>query len=128
LLPQVYDFLVFRLSVVNSAATEIELLRAGAVNADEKLKAPYYDAKRFTEISMSAVETPESSGSFSVRKNKITWNYIPTGTVTLKPGKHSYIFVLLGRHPLPDSLTAHIELLVNGEERDFDIPVPDAPA
>jgi|GEM_PF-5656220 Ni,Fe-hydrogenase III component G len=124
--PRVYDFLVFKLAVNFPVSTQLELLDADAENADGKVKAPFYDSDRFKTVTMSSVANQESSGSFSQRENKITWNYLPQGTLTLKPGKHSYVFVLVGKHPLPDSLTAHIRLSVNGEEQDFDIPLPDA--
>jgi hypothetical protein len=121
-----YDYLVFRLSVATVAGTQIELNGAVAQNEKEKIKAQYYDIDRFKELAMAAVRTDNTPGAASSRANKIAWTYMPKGTATIKPGRHAYVFVLVGRHPLPDSLTAHIELSVNGEVQDFDVPIPDA--
>ncbi len=126
LIPQVYDFLVFKISVVNSASSQLELIDASANDEKGKVRASFYDVDRFKNLSMKQVETQESSGSFSQRENKVDWYYIPSGTVTLKPGKHSYVFVLVARHPRPDSLTAHVQLLYNDAAKNFDISIPDA--
>jgi hypothetical protein len=126
LFPKAYDFLVFRLSVETVAGTQIELVKAGAENEKGVVKAPLYDMDSFKVLTMRSVEDQANSGPYASRENKVTWYYMPSGTVSLPPGKHAYMFVLVGKHPLPDSLAAHVELTVNGEEKDFDIPVPDA--
>jgi hypothetical protein len=119
------DYLVFRLTVNAEAETQLEMSSAGAEDEKGKVKAPFCDVDSFKRLTMATVENQTNTGSFSVRENKVTWYYLPSGSVDVKPGKHSYIFVLVGRHPLPDSLTAHIQLLVNGEEMDFELGIPD---
>jgi hypothetical protein len=126
LLPKAYDFLVFKIEVNMVSETQIELIGAGAKNEKGVVKAPYYSMEEFKEVTMRSVEDQANSGSYSTRENKVTWYYMPSGTVTLEPGKHSYTFVLVGKHPLPDSLTAHIQFSVDGQEKDFDLPIPDA--
>jgi len=126
LFSKAYDFLVFRLSVATVAGTQIELIDAGAENEKGVVKAPFYDMENFRELTMKTVEDQANSGPYSTRENKVRWSYMPSGPVTLKPGRYSYMFVLVGKHPLPDSLTAHVQLSVDGDEKDFDIPVPDA--
>ena len=94
--PKTSDFLVFRLTANYPTATQLELLHAAAENADGKVKAPFYNSDRFKQVTMASVETQQSSGSFTQRENKITWNYLPEGALTLKPGQ-AFLYLRPGR-------------------------------
>jgi predicted small secreted protein len=118
-----YDYIVLRLTATVGATSSLEILQADARNEKDKIKASYYDRKQFAELSTDLTFDPQN---INVRQSKVQWYYLPADKrIRLKAGKTSWIFILVGTHPLPPSLVAGIRVLLNGEEQDFTIPIPD---
>jgi hypothetical protein len=125
ILPPAYDYVVAKLGVVTALGTEVELLQAEVDDANNEVKARFYDRKSFTDLVCSL----GMSGTAQVaakRRSVVDWYYLPSQSLSLKHGKHEYIMVFIGKHPLPDDLSAYISVMVDGEEHEFTLDVPNA--
>jgi hypothetical protein len=118
-----YDYVVARLEVVTDAGATFELLQAGVVNKDDKIKAWFYDRSDFADFAASYGQTQDDN-AMERRRNVINWYYLPSRTMDLKHGVYKYIMVFMGKHPLPDNLVAHVLLSVNDQVHEFNLPVP----
>jgi hypothetical protein len=113
-----FDFIVLRLKV--PGATELELLQADAVGETGKICASFYPRNKFTDLAkfFSAQER-----DIMTKTNKIDWYYLPAERMRVPSGSRSYLFVLVGKHPLPEKVIARVRLRVGNEEKFFEIPV-----
>lgn len=121
--PKYVDFVVLRVDVASGSGTDLRISQAEAKDAKGKAHATFYDEEHFRELAKSL-----SSGlvNNTIRLQKIDWNYLPSRAVKVPRGKHSYVIVLVGKHPIPDDLTAKVSLTLDDTPQDFSIPIPNA--
>jgi hypothetical protein len=112
------EFIVLRLEVTGER--ELELLEADAVDESGAIWASFYTKRDFTELALF-LSAPSMDNT--TKRNKIDWYYLPSGKVRVRSGSHSYLLVLVGKPPFPESLTARVKLLLGTEELDFEVPV-----
>ena len=118
-----YDYVVVKLSIVTNSGAEVELLQAEVDDANNKIKAYFYDRKDFADYACSILMS-KNEAIAAKRRNVVNWYYLPSRSLKLKHGKHEYIMVFMGKHPLPDDVFAYIRVMVNGEEHEFSLDVP----
>ena len=123
ILPPAYDYVVAKLGVVTASGAEVELLQAEVDDVDNKVKAHFYDRKSFTDLACS-LGISGTAQTAAKRRSVVDWYYLPSQSLSLKRGKHDYIMVFIGKHPLPSDLTAYISVMLNGEEHEFTLDVP----
>ncbi len=124
ILPTYYDFLVVRLTISATAATEFELLKAKAEDLDGATRASYANREEFTHY-IDQVSMPATS-SATMRHDKVGWYYLPADKFQVKPGRHSYVIVLIGKHPIGNNVTIDLLLSLAGNIQSLQIPVPNA--
>jgi hypothetical protein len=115
-----YDFVVLRLVISAASPTDMELLQADAVDGTGAVCADSYDRARFTDLAM------QFSGPYmdnAAKSNRIVWYYLPSARLRVPTGNHVYLVVLVGTHPLPETVTARVRVLWAGEEKSFELPV-----
>ena len=121
--PTEYDYVVARLSVVTHSGAEVELLQAEVDDANNKIKAHFYDREDYADYACS-LSMSKNEDIAAKRRSVVNWYYLLSRSMKLKHGKHEYIMVFMGRHPLPDDVFAYIRVMVNGEEHEFSLDVP----
>jgi hypothetical protein len=117
-----YDFIALQLTAASAGGASLEILQAEAQDEKGKVRAKFYDKQSFTDLVTDLSFDPTN---ISTRQNKISWYYLPEKRMHLDRGKSTYVMILVGDHPLPSALTAGVRLLLNGQEQDFSLPVPD---
>ena len=115
------DYVVLKLSLATTSAVAVSLSGATASDEKGKVRAVYYDADKFRNLTLMLSPPPMDN---TTKLDKIAWFYLPSTTVQLRPGSYSYVIVLVGPHPIPDNVTAHVNLVVGGNAMNFDLPVP----
>jgi hypothetical protein len=120
-----YDYIILQLTAVSAGGGSLEILQAEVQDAKGKVQATFYNKEKFADLAASLTYDPEN---IAERQNRISWYYLPSERMHINRGKSEYVMILVGKHPLPDGLTAGVRLLFNGEEKAFSMPVPDAPA
>ncbi len=118
------DFIVVRIALASPSGGEFSLESASAVDAKGNTFAGYLSALRLENLAAEA--SSADIGGASTLQAKIQWYYLLSEDFQVKPGRHSYLVILAGRHPLPDGLTAHIVAVFDGTVKVFDLPIPDA--
>ncbi len=116
------DYLVLRLTIDTPSPLAAELVEAAAVDAGGAVRTRTFDRRSFTEEAAALAPMIENQAR---REETIRRNYIPTGAFSVKAGKHSWVIVLRGSHPLPPSLTIRVRGLLNGTLREITLPLPD---
>jgi hypothetical protein len=123
ILPKNYDFIVAKLDISTVQGAHIELNRAEVIEKDKnRVKAVLYDRKTFAEY---IANNSPSQMSMEKRVRVVNWWYIPSNSMNLKPGKYEYLLVFMGKHPVPDNLEAQVDLSVDSQEQEIDLPIPD---
>lgn len=120
-----YDFIDAMLSIVTDAGADVEVLEADVVDKDNKTRAWLYDRATFVDI-ITQLSNQDDTVSVSKRQSVANWYYLPSNSFTLKHGKYEYMLVFLGKHPVPYDLHVVVRVMVNGQEQDFTIPVPNS--
>jgi hypothetical protein len=116
------DYVLLRLTFESTASLSVEVVQTEAVNEKGVAKVVAFTKESFTEEADSLSHQIQNQGP---RHSAIQWNYLPGYRFSVDKGTHSYMVVLGGDHPFPDSLTIQVRLLVNGEPVSVDIPLPD---
>ena len=119
--PSYNDYIVLKLNFNTMGAVPLILQRAEVTDERGKAFASFMSREKFQEFAMN--QSPEQANN-TLKRNKIGWYYLPQTTITLDAGKHSYLIVMVGKHPIPDTATIHIAVTLNNVDKDFDIPVP----
>jgi len=115
---KLYDFIVLRFKAVG--VTELELLQADAVDEAGSICASFYPREEFTKLSLFlGRQEPDDTTS----TNKIGWYYLPKKKMSVPSGSHSYLLAIVGKHPLPETVTVQVRLRVGGEEKSFEFRV-----
>lgn len=115
-------FFVLRLEI--AGPSELELQQAEATDETGKTLASFYTKSEFMDLAEFLSGPSESPD----RQNKINWHYLPSKKVQVRSGAHSYLLVLVGKPPFPETLAIRVRLLVDGEEKSFEFPVTAAEA
>ncbi len=68
-------------------------------------------------------QSPEMANN-ALKQNKIDWYYLPNPIMDMPAGKHSYVLVMIGQHPIPDTATIHVAMSVNDQAISYDLSVP----
>ncbi|HUI71192.1 MAG TPA: hypothetical protein VL354_11800, partial [Spirochaetia bacterium] len=86
-----------------------------------KVYAAYMTREKFTSFAMQ--QSPDMANN-ALKQNKIDWYYLPNPILTVDQGRHSYLIVMVGQHPIPDTATIHVALSINDRATSYDVPVP----
>ncbi len=124
IMPTYYDFLVVKLTISATGATNFDLLQAKAKDLDGTVRASYANREEFTRY-VDQVSMPSSS-SATLRHDKVGWYYLPADKFEVKRGVHSYVIVLIGKHPIGNNVTIDLMYSLAGNIQSFQIPVPQA--
>ncbi len=119
------DFIALELKVAAGSGADLEVLQAEAVDGNGNVLATFYNREKFTELAMIM------SGPYmdnDAKRNRISWYYLPALKMRVPAGFHSYIMVLVGKHPLPETVMTRVRLSLQGEESSFEVPVKVADA
>lgn len=116
------DYLVLRLTIDTPSPLTVELIDASAVDGAGTVRTKTFDRRGFIEEAAALAPMIENQAR---REETIRRNYVPEGAFSAKPGKHSWVIVLRGSHPLPPSLTIRVRGLVNGTMQEMTLPLPD---
>ncbi len=116
------DYLVVRLTIDTPSPLTAELIDVSAVDGTGTVRTRTFDRSDFIEEAAALAPMIENQAR---REEAIRRNYIPAGTFSVKPGKHSWVIVLRGSHPLPPSLTIRLRGLLNGTMQEMTLPLPD---
>lgn len=116
------DYLVVRLTIDTPSKITAELVEAAAIDESGEVRTKTFDMTGFKEEAAALAPMIENQTG---REGTIRWNYIPKGAFTVNPGKHSWVVVLRGSHPLPPSLTIRVRGLINGSPQEMELPIPD---
>jgi len=119
--PTYNDYIVVKLNFNTSEKAPMTLLRAEVADERGKIFAASMTREKFAEFAMN--QSPEQANN-TLKRNNINWYYLPNPSMTVPAGKHSYLVILVGRHPIPDAATIHIDVSVGDQDKTFDIPVP----
>jgi hypothetical protein len=114
------DFIALELKVAAGAGADLEVVRAEAVDEKGSVCASFYNREKFTDLAMVLSGPYMDNAS---KKDKIGWYYLPALKMRVPSGTHSYIMVLVGKHPLPETLSARVEVRLDEQEKSFEIPV-----
>ena len=121
LLPTYNDYIVLKLNFNNPTKVPFMLLRAEVSDERGKIFATYMTREKFTSFAMD--QSPDQANN-TVKRNKIEWYYLPNPIMTIDSGRQSYLLILVGKHPIPDTATIHVAVSVGNQAKSFDIPVP----
>jgi len=121
LLPSYNDYIVLQLNFNNPKSVPIVILRADVEDDRGKVLASYMTKEKFTDFAMT--QSPDQANN-TLKRNRIDWYYLPNPIMTVDAGKHSYLLVLVGPHPIPDTATIHVAIAVENVATAFDEPVP----
>jgi hypothetical protein len=121
ILPTYNDYVVVKLNFNTMGSVPMIVQRAEVTDDRGKDFASFMTREKFEEFAMN--QSPDQANN-TLKRNMIGWYYLPQTTMTLEAGKHSYLIVMVGRHPIPDTATIHIDVSLNNVDRTFDIPVP----
>jgi len=119
--PAYNDYIVLQLNFNTRGKVPLVLQRAEVTDDRGKQFATFMTRDKFTDFAMNL--SPDQAAN-TLRRDKIGWYYLPQTSMTLEAGTHSYLLVMVGAHPIPDTATIHVEVTINGIDRDFDMPVP----
>ena len=121
------DYIVLRITVVTQAGVAFKFLDAEAKDDKGKLFASYYNFRQFFDyVKGITLDVTGLGGLNNIRIGTLEQSYLPADSMHIDHGKHSYIIVLLGKHPLPDDLTTTVLLSIDDKIQAFDISVPQA--
>ena len=114
---QKVDFVVLRMDIASLGPRHIAVTDAAAKDASGTVLARFYSEQDF--LSMLKSYALDEQG-FDSLKLRVEQSYMPDGGAQVKAGKRSYAVVLVGRHPLPKSLSVEADVDVEpGEPRVF---------
>lgn len=116
------DYLVLRLTIESPSPLAAELVDAAAVDAGGTVRTRAFDRRSFIEEAAALAPMIENQAR---REETIRRNYIPTGAFSAKAGRHSWVIVLRGSHPMPPGLTVRVRGLLNGTLQEITVPLPD---
>jgi hypothetical protein len=121
IMPVYNDYVVLQLNFNLPEKSKVILLRAEISDERGKIYASYMNREKFSEFAMQ--QSPEMANN-ALKQNKIDWYYLPNPIMDVPAGKHSYVLVMVGQHPIPDTATIHVAVSVNDQAISYDLSVP----
>ncbi len=121
LLPTYNDFIVLKLNFNNPTKVPIAVLRAEVADERGKILASAMNRENFTNFAMT--QSPDQANN-TLKTHRIEWYYLPSPVMTMDAGKHSYLLILVGPHPIPDTAAIHVAIAVDNVAKTFDTLVP----
>ena len=117
-----WDFIIAKLTVESTSEADFEITSTSIVNQAGKTKAWLYDRATFAKY-VAQISADNQSAQERVRI--VDWHLVPSDRFHVKPGTHEYIMAFMGKHPVPEDLTATIRVFLGDKEYDFnDVEVP----
>jgi hypothetical protein len=121
IMPVYNDYIVLQLNFNLPEKSKVILLRAEISDERGKIYASYMNREKFSNFAMQ--QSPEMANN-ALKQNKIDWYYLPNPIMDMAAGKHSYVLVMIGQHPIPDTATIHVAMSVNDLAISYDLSVP----
>jgi hypothetical protein len=121
IMPVYNDYIVVQLNFNLPEKSKVMLLRAEISDERGKIYASSMNREKFSEFAMQ--QSPEMANN-ALKRNKIDWYYLPNPIMDMPAGKHSYLLVMVGPHPIPDTATIHVAMSVNDQAISYDLLVP----
>ncbi len=121
IMPTANDYIVLKLNFNLPEKAAFMLLRAEVTDDRGKILAGYMTRAKFADFAMQ--QSPDLADN-TLKRNKIDWYYLPNPIMTVDAGKHSYLVVLVGKHPIPDTGTIHVAVSLDNKATTFDLLVP----
>lgn len=122
ILPTYYDFLVVRLTIGATKESEFHLAEAKAEDIEGTVRADYANRAEFTHYVDQA--SMQGTPSATMRHDKVGWYYLPKDRFQVKRGWHSYLIVLIGKHPIGNNVTINLVTSLGGKIQSIQLPVP----
>jgi hypothetical protein len=119
------DYIVLRLAVNSENGMDLDMVHAQAVDEKGNVCASAFTREKFTDL-VKFKSSPYAENSDKL--NKIGWYYLPAMKMRVPKGTRSYLLVLVGTHPIPEAVTVQVRLLIDGEDKTFEIPVSEKEA
>jgi hypothetical protein len=121
IMPVYNDYLVLQLKFNLPEKSKVLLLRAEVSDERGKVYASYMNREKFADFAMT--QSPDSANN-ALKRNKIDWYYLPNPIMDMQAGTHTYVLVMVGPHPIPDTATIHVAMSINDKAVSYDISVP----
>jgi hypothetical protein len=121
IMPVYNDYIVAQLIFNLPEKSKVILLRAEISDERGKIYASYMNREKFSTFAMQ--QSPEMANN-ALKQNKIDWYYLPNQIMDMPAGKHTYVIVMVGPHPIPDTATIHVAMSVNDQAISYDLSVP----
>jgi hypothetical protein len=100
--PEKHQFIVLRIEIASLQKTTITLNSATARDENGAVVARLYSKREFLALLKSESVDDQQLSAFNL---KVEQTYIPDRGIEMTPGKRTYVAVLMGKPPLPHSLT-----------------------
>ena len=121
LMPVYNDYIVLHLNFNLAEKAHVLLLKADVSDDRGKVFADYMNRAKFSEFAMQ--QSPEMANN-ALKQNKIDWYYLPNPIMDMPAGKHQYVLVLVGQHPIPDTAMIRVVASVNDKITVYAVAAP----
>jgi hypothetical protein len=120
LMGQPHELIVLRFSMVASRNAQVFVNSITARTADGASVARYDELDEYAAY-ISGWKSPLTERNVQIVRD----SYIPGSSFKIRPGRHTYYAVLIGKNPIPRPFKVSVDIYVDeGNSRFFDIDVP----